>query len=129
MVAVGVDTVVAIEDCGGADCDELVHPAQKISIMVIPRIPIIWTGFIGRRSLSMSKMVWLYCKMCPGYGSFISALLSFENPADAVIFPVRSAFHPRDLHGLSSAISTIQENGKPLLINQSTRLTDRDQNF
>ena len=56
--------------CGGADCNKLVHPAQNISIMVIPRIPIIWTGFIGRRSLSMSKMVWLYCKMCHMGGFF-----------------------------------------------------------
>ena len=64
MVAGGVDTVVAVGVCEGANCDELVHPAKKISTMVIARIPIIWTGFMGRRLLSAGKMVWLYCKMC-----------------------------------------------------------------
>lgn len=105
MVAGGVDTVVGIADCGGAGCEELVHPAQKISTRVIPRIPKIWTGFIGRRLLSAVKMVWLYCKMCTMRGLVISALLLFENPTDTVIFPVRSEL--QDIFFVLSRVSAL----------------------
>ena len=87
MVVEGVGTVVVIAGCGGASCDELVHPALKISTVTMTRIPIIWTGFIGRQLLPVGKMVWLYCKMCHMGGFFyFRAFLPFENPTTFVIF-------------------------------------------
>jgi hypothetical protein len=62
VTGIGVWIGVSGADCVGTFW-ELVHPALKITAMVMQRIPSMWRGFMVNRSVSVGKMIWIYCKI------------------------------------------------------------------